>query len=111
MEKISGTDRVRNEVLHTVKEKSNILQTIKRGKGNRIGYILRRDCFLGDIIERKIEGRLEMTGRRGRRRKQLVDGLKEKRGHCKLKQAAVDCTWEKLALERGCGSVGRQSTV
>jgi hypothetical protein len=29
MEKISWTDRVRNEVLHTVKEKRNIIHTIK----------------------------------------------------------------------------------
>jgi hypothetical protein len=35
MEKISWTDRVRNEeVLHRVKEERNILRTIKRRKAN-----------------------------------------------------------------------------
>jgi hypothetical protein len=35
MEKISWTDRVRNEeVLHTVKEERNIVHTIKRRKAN-----------------------------------------------------------------------------
>jgi hypothetical protein len=29
------------------------------------------------------EGRKEVTGRRGRRRKQLLDYCKEKRGYCK----------------------------
>jgi len=33
--------------------------------------------------------------KRGGRRKQLLDDLKEKRGHCKLKKEALDRTpWE-----------------
>jgi hypothetical protein len=40
MEKISLTDRVRNdEVLHRVKEERNIVHTIKRIKANWIGHI------------------------------------------------------------------------
>jgi hypothetical protein len=67
MEKISWTDRVRNEeVLHRVKEERNILHTIKRIKVNWIGHILRRNCLLKHVIEGKLEGRIEMTGRRGR---------------------------------------------
>jgi hypothetical protein len=31
-----------------------------------------------------------MTGRRGRRRKQLLNDLKEKRGYWKLKEEALD---------------------
>jgi hypothetical protein len=44
-----------------------------------IGHILRRNCLLKHVFEGKLEGRIEMTGRRGRRRKQLLDDLKEKR--------------------------------
>jgi hypothetical protein len=66
---------VRNEVLHRVKEERNILHTIKRRKANWIGHILRRNCLLK---QGKLEGRIEMTGRRGRRRKQLLANLKEK---------------------------------
>ena len=41
-----------------------------------------------------------MTGRRGRRRKQLLDDLKETRGYCKLKEEAVDgAIYAELALE------------
>jgi hypothetical protein len=52
MEKISWTDRVRNEeVLHIVKEERNILHTIKRRKANLIGHILCRNCLLKHVIE------------------------------------------------------------
>jgi hypothetical protein len=91
MEKISWTDRVRNEeVLHRVNEERNILHTIKRRKANWIDHILRRNCLLKHVIEGKLEGRIEMTGRRGRRRKQLLDDLKEKRRYWKLKDEALD---------------------
>jgi hypothetical protein len=66
MEKISWTNRVRNDVLPRVKEERNILPTIKIRKANWIGIILRRNCLLKHVIEGKIEGRIEVTGRRGR---------------------------------------------
>jgi hypothetical protein len=54
MEKISWTDRVRNEeVLHGVKEDRNILDTIKEGRANWIGHILCRSCLLIHVIEGK----------------------------------------------------------
>ena len=56
MEKIIWTDRVRNEVLHRVKEERNILHVIKRRKANWIGYILRTNCILKRVIEGKIKG-------------------------------------------------------
>jgi hypothetical protein len=34
-----------------------------------------------------------MAGRRGRKRKQLLEGLKEKKGYYKLKEEALYCTW------------------
>jgi hypothetical protein len=78
VEKISYTDGVRNEeVLHRVKEKRNIIHTIKRRKANWIGHILRRNCLLKHVIEEKIGG-VEVMGRRGRRRKQLLDDFKGK---------------------------------
>jgi hypothetical protein len=91
MEKISWTER-NEEVLHRVKEERNIVHTIQRKKANWIGHILRRNCLLKHVIEGKLEGRVEMTGRRGRRRKQLLDDLKENRRYCKLKEEALDRT-------------------
>jgi hypothetical protein len=78
MEKISLTDLVRNEVLRRVKGDRNILNIIKRRRTNWIGHVLRRNCLLKHVIEGKLEGRVEMIGRWGRRRKQLLDDLKEK---------------------------------
>jgi len=55
-----------------------------------IVHILRRNCLLQRVIEGKIKGRIEVTGRRGRRRKKLLDGLKERRGYSHLKEEALD---------------------
>jgi len=77
MEKISWTDHVRNEeVLLGVKEQRNILvHEIRKRKANWIGHILRRNCLLQRVIEGKIKGGIEVTGRRGRRRRKLLDDL------------------------------------
>jgi hypothetical protein len=86
MEKISWTDRVTNEeVLSRVKEKRNIVHIIKRRTANCIAHILCSNCLLKHTIEEKIEEGLEVTGGRGRRHKQLLDVLKERRGYWKLK--------------------------
>jgi hypothetical protein len=94
-------------VLQRVKKERNVLQTIKRRKVDWIHYILRRK----HVIEGKKEGRIEVTKRRGRRRKQLVDDLKETRGYCKLKEEeALDRTISGTRYGRGCGPVARQAT-
>jgi hypothetical protein len=67
-------------VSQTVKEERNILQTIKRQKLNWRGHIWCRNCLLKHVIEGKAECRIQVTGRRERRRKQLLYGLKEKKG-------------------------------
>jgi exosome complex RNA-binding protein Rrp4 len=77
---------VRNEeMLQRVKEERNFLQTVKRRGVIWIGDVLRRNCSLKHIIVAKIEKRNEVTGRRRRRRKILLDKLKEKKGYWKLK--------------------------
>ena len=56
MEKISGTDHVRNEeVSLRVNEQRNNLHEIIKRKGNWIGHILRRNCLLKQVIEGKIK--------------------------------------------------------
>jgi len=76
MEKISWTDHVGNEdVLLRVKEQRNILHEIRKRKANWIGHILCRNCFLQRVTEGKIQGGIEVTGRRGRRRRKLLDDL------------------------------------
>jgi hypothetical protein len=50
-----------------------------------------------------------VTGRRGRRRKQLLDELKGKRGYWKLKEEALDRTLLSTRFGRGYGPVVRQT--
>jgi hypothetical protein len=80
---------VRNgEVLLRVKEQGNILHEFSKRMANWIGYILRRNCLLRQVIEGKIKGGIEVTERRGRRSRKLLDDLKERRGYSHL--------WRKL---------------
>ena len=51
------------------------------------------------LIAGKTERRNEVTGRKGRRRKQLLNDLKEKRGFWKLKDETLVALCGQLALE------------
>jgi hypothetical protein len=87
---ISWTDHVINEeVLLRVKVQRNILHEISKRKANWIGNNLLRKCLLRQVIEEKITGGTEVTGRR---RRKLLDDLKERRGYSHLKEGALDRT-------------------
>jgi hypothetical protein len=110
MEKISWTDHVRNEeVLLRINEQRNILHEIRKRKANWIGHILCRNCLLQRVIEGKIKGGI-VTGRRGRRRRKLLDDLKERRGYSRLKEEGLDCTMWRARFGRGFGPVVRQTS-
>jgi hypothetical protein len=111
MEKISWNDHVRNEeiLLRVKKKQRNILHEICKRKANWIGHILRRNCLLQQVIEGKIKGEIEVTGRRGRRRRKLLDDV-ERRGYSHLKEEALDRTIWEARFGRGFGPVVRQTT-
>ena len=71
-------------------------------KEDQIDCILRINCLLSGVIEGKIKGKKQGTGRRGRRRKQLLYDLKETSRYWNLKEEALDGTGES-ALEEGMG--------
>ena len=50
-----------------------------------------------------------MTGRRGTRRRELLDDLKERRGYFHLKEEALDRTMWRDRFGRGFGPVVRQT--
>jgi hypothetical protein len=79
IEKISWTDHVRNEVLLRVKKHRNIFHETSKRKANWIGHILRRNFLLQRVVEGKIPRWLEVTGRQGRRRRKVLDDIKERR--------------------------------
>jgi hypothetical protein len=110
MEKINWTDHVRNkDVLLRVKEQRNILHEIRKRKTNWIGHILCRNCLLQRVTEGKIQGGIEVKGRQGRRRRKLLDDLKERRGYYHLKEEALDRTIWTARFGRGFGPVVRQT--
>ena len=51
-----------------------------------------------------------MTGRQGRRRRKLLDDLKERTGYSHLKKEAVDRSMWRARFGRGFGPVVRQTT-
>ena len=97
------------EVLLRVKEQRNILHEIRKRKAKWIGCILRRNCLLQRVTEGKIKGGIEVTGRRGRRRRNLLDDLKERR-YSHLKEEVLDRTMWRAHFGRGFGPVVRQTT-
>jgi hypothetical protein len=83
-----------------VKEEKNNLHTMNKRKAKWIGHISRRNCLLKYVIEGKIERRTEVTGRRGKRLKDLMDDLEGKRVCRKLEAETLDCSLESLLWKR-----------
>ena len=111
MEKISWADHVRNEeVLLRINEQRNIIHEIRKWKTNWVGHILRRNCLLKQVIERKTKGEMEVTRRPGKRRKKLLDDLKDRRWYSHLKEEALDRTMWRNRFRGGFGPVVRQNT-
>jgi hypothetical protein len=69
---------VRNEVFTKGQGEEEYPTYNKKKEG--IGHILRGNCLVKYVIEGNIEERIEVTGRRGRRRNHLLDDVIEKRG-------------------------------
>jgi len=72
-----------------------------------MGHVLLTNCLLNHVVEGRIEGGIEVTERRGRRRKQLLDGFKGKRGYCKLKEETLDRAVWRSCFGRGDGPLVR----
>ena len=98
------------EVLHRVKEERNIIHAVKRRKANWIGCILCRNCLLTHITQENIEEGIEVKGKRGKRRKQVLDDLKDTKGYWKLKEKAIDRSMWRTIFGRGNGPVVKQAT-
>jgi hypothetical protein len=83
------------EIKYYISQKEmNILHKQKRN-ANWVGHNLRKELLSKTCYwKKKLEGRREISWRRGRRRKQLLDDLKETRGYWKLKAEALDRTVE-----------------
>ena len=56
--------------------------------------------LLKHVVGGKVKVRIDVTGRRGRRCKQLLDYLKETRGYWKLKEGTLDRGMWRTRCER-----------
>jgi hypothetical protein len=56
-------------------------------------------AFYKKVIEGKIKGGIEVTGRRGRKRRKSLDDRKERRGYSYLKEEALDRTMWRVRFE------------
>jgi len=66
-------------------------------------------AFYNGLLKEIFKGGIEVTGRRGRRRRKLLDDLKERRGNSHLKEEALDRTMWRARFGRGFGPVVRQT--
>jgi hypothetical protein len=65
---------------------------LKKRKAKSDWSLLTYECLLKHVIEGNVEGRLEVKWRRGIRRKQRLNDLKEMRGYWKFEEEALDRT-------------------
>jgi hypothetical protein len=70
---------------------------------------LHRNCPQQKVTEGKIKGGIDVTGRRGRKCRKLLDDLKERRGYSHLKEEVLDRTVWRARFGRGFGTVVRQT--
>jgi hypothetical protein len=102
---------LRNPVLYPCETEGQLLfyTSYTQQKEERLTG-LATSCVETAFCKGKLEGRIEIMGRQGRRCKQLVDDLKKKRRYWKLKEEALDCTLWRTRFGRGYGPVVRQTT-
>jgi hypothetical protein len=105
--KISWTDRVRNEeMLQRVKGRGTSYRQEREGRLTGLVTSCIGTAFRNGLLKGRKRGKkIEVTGRRRRKRKKLLVELKEKRGYCKLQEEALYRTVWRTGFGRGCGPV------
>jgi hypothetical protein len=93
--------------MYYLESRSREISYMKYVNGRRTGLATFRNCLLQRVIEGKIQGGIEVTGRR---RRKLLDDLKERRGYSHLKEESLDRTMWRARFGRGFGPVVRQTT-
>jgi hypothetical protein len=93
--------------MYYLESRSRGISYMKYVNGRQTGLVtFYVETILQRVTERKIQGRIEVTGRQGRRRRKLLDDLKERRGYPHLKEEALDRTIWRARF----GPVVRQTT-
>jgi hypothetical protein len=98
---------------YCLESRSRGISYMKYVKGRRTGLVtfcVETAFYNGVLKERYGGGGIEGTGKQGRRRRKLLDDLKERRGYSHLKEEALDRTVWSAHFRRGFGPVVRQTT-
>jgi len=85
---------------------------MKYVNGSRTGLVTFcvETAFYNGLLKERYKGGIEVTGRRGIRRRKLLNDVKERRGYSYLKEEALDRTMWRARFGRGFGPVVRQTT-
>ena len=86
------------------------LKNIVTAFNSRYSRILRRNGLLKQFIEGKINGEMEVTRRRGRRLRKLLNDVKDRRGYSHLKEEALNRTMWRNRFGGGFQPIVRQNT-
>ena len=101
LEKISWRDKIRNdEVFVRVMEERCMIRTIRRQK-NWIGYLVRGEGLLRDVLEETVKGKK----RSGKRRKGMISVLKEAFGKKRDEKSELENSQNEGKKERSDGYV------
>jgi len=104
MSQVQETNIIKEEAVKILKYKDSIVEAHKINirKANWIGHNLCKNCLPKHVTEGNVEGRIEVTGRQGRRCKAM-------RRCCKLRPAALYRTLWRKGVGRGYGPAWRQT--
>jgi hypothetical protein len=85
---------------------------MKYVNGRRIGLVTFyvETAFYNGLLKERYKGGIEVTGRRGRRRRKLLDDLKKRRGYSHVKEEALDRTMWRARFGRSFGPVVRETS-
>ena len=97
---------------YCLESRSRKISYMKYVNGRRTGLVIFciETAFYNGLLKERYKGEIEVTGRRGRRRRKLLDDLKERRGYSHLKEEVLDRTMWRARFGRGFGPVVRQTT-
>jgi hypothetical protein len=98
--------------MYYLESRSRGISYMKYVNGRRVGLVTfyAETAFYSGLLKERYKGGIEVTGRQGRRRRKLLDDLKEKRRYSLLKEEALDRTMWRAGFGRGFGPVVRQTT-
>jgi hypothetical protein len=98
--------------MYCLSSKSGERSYMKYVNGRRTGLVIFcvETAFYNSLLKEIYKGKIEVTGRQGRRRRKLLNDLKKRRGYSHLKEEALNRTIWRAGFGRGFRRFVRQTT-